>query len=146
MNDTIHPADAVDNSGTGTVLLDMTTAQLGDTANRYLDTLHLDYAFIISLAPVHRSMTIPAEADTTPSVGWDFSLYPNPAQDKLNVVLPDDMARDITIYDLSGRQVYRRNQAVGPLVIIPTARLSRGTYCVRVSDAVLARNKLLIIQ
>ncbi len=146
MNDTIHPVNAVDTTGTGTVLLDMGTAPLGDTAYKYLDTLHLDYGFIISLAPVHRNMIVPAEADLPPSTGWDFGLYPNPAQNRLNVVLPDEAARDITIYDLSGRQVYHKSQAEGPLIIIQTERFSRGTYCIRVSDVVVVRNKLLIIQ
>lgn len=55
-------------------------------------------------------------------------------------------AQDIALHDLSGRQVYHKAEAAGPVVIIPIDRLSRGTYCVRVYDTVLSRNKLLIIQ
>ena len=78
--------------------------------------------------------------------GWDFGLYPNPAQDKVSVVFPDRAARDITIYDLSGREVYHWTQTDGPLVVLQTDQFSRGTYCIRVSDSAGSRNKLLIIQ
>jgi hypothetical protein len=146
MNDTIHPVDAVDSTGTGYVLLDLSTAPLGDTANKYLDTLHMDYGFIISLAPVQRNMNFDMDADTPPSIGWDFSLYPNPARDRLSAVFPDHVTRDITIYDLSGRVVYYKRQAQGPMITIPTERFSGGTYCIRVSGVDMAKHKLFIIQ
>jgi hypothetical protein len=146
MNDTIHPVDALDSTGSGYVLLDFSIAPLGDTANKYLDTLQMDYGFIISLAPVLRNMNFDMDADTPPSTDWDFILYPNPASDRLSAVFPDQVARDITIYDLSGRLVYQRNRAQGPVITIPLDRFSSGTYCVRVSAGDDAKHKLFIVQ
>ncbi len=146
MNDTIYPPDAVDTSGTGTVLLDMNLVPLGDTLNKYLDTLHVDYAFIIALSPVLRNMVASTETGSTTAAAWDFSLYPNPARERIKVAFPDTEPRAITIFDLQGRKVLHLDQAVGPVVIIPTSGLGRGTYCVHVSDGTLARNKLLVIQ
>ena len=146
MNDTIYPPDAVDTSGTGTVLLDMDQVPLGDTLNKYLDTLHVDYAFIIALSPVLRNMVASTETGTTMATAWEFSLYPNPARERIKVAFPDTEPRAITIYDLQGRKVFHLDQAIGPVVIIPTSGLGRGTYCVHVSDGTIARNKLLVIQ
>jgi hypothetical protein len=44
MNSTVLPDGYVDDSGSGTVILDLSTAPLGGTINNYLDTLHADYA------------------------------------------------------------------------------------------------------
>jgi hypothetical protein len=61
-------------------------------------------------------------------------------------VFPDHVTRDITIYDLSGRVVYYKRQAQGPMITIPTERFSGGTYCIRVSGVDMAKHKLFIIQ
>lgn len=148
MNDTIHPADAIDTSQTGTVLLDLGSAPLGDTANLYLDTLHADYAFIISPQPVHRNMQV-AVGDAEPvakASGWDYSLYPNPARDELNLVLPDDEPVDIALYDLSGRWLRGWSRMKGPGIPLPIDRLAQGAYYVRVSAGEHSRVKPLIIQ
>jgi len=57
------PDNAVDTSRTGTVLLNMGTLPLGDTANLYLDTLRVDYAFVVAPQPIERSM-VPFENES----------------------------------------------------------------------------------
>ncbi len=144
MNDTIHPADTVDTSGTGTVLLDMSTAPMGDTLNRYLDTLRLDYAFVISIAPVLRNMLAGLPTGTVEATDWDFSLFPNPARDELRVLLPPQGEKQVALYDLTGRMLRQWPVVSGVLLHIPTASLSSGPYCVRVSSGPDARAKVFL--
>lgn len=146
MNDTIHPADAVDTSGTGAVLLDMSTAPLGDTTHKYLDTLRLDYAFIIALQPVHRNMQVPAEAFFDEPAEWNYFLYPNPASDQFNIVLPDNAPADIVLYDLSGRRLLSWANVPGPRLQFPAKQLARGVYYVRVTSGGQNRTKPLMIR
>lgn len=119
-------------------------ARMNGIANNYLDTIHSDYAFIIAPGPEHRSMTIPSETDTLGV--WDFGLYPNPVADQMNVVLPDDRPKNITIHDLSGRQVRYWSSGSGPLLRLPIGQLARDVYSVRVSDGAHSRVKQLIIR
>jgi hypothetical protein len=148
MNDTIHPADAVDTTETGTVLLDMSTAPLGDTLDHYLDTLRLDYAFIVALQPVHRDMPVAGEVDSVAIVSdWIFNMFPNPAGNAVTLVLPPDGAmREVSIYDLTGKRVLSRTHVADPLLQIPTVGLGRGAYCVRVSEAMSSKMKTLILR
>lgn len=145
MNSTIRPDDAEDEAGTGTVTLDMSTAPLGGIANNYLDTLHADYAFIITPSPEHRSMIVSASADAT-NRNLDFAIYPNPAWDMLTVSLPDDAPRNIAIRDLSGRLILDWGSVRGPLLHLPVKQLARGAYYVRVSDETNSQVKQLIIR
>ncbi len=147
MNDTIHPVDAVDTSGTGTVVLDMSSAPLGGTLDHYLDTLRLDYAFIIALQPVHRNIQVSSEVDPVPTESdWTFSMYPNPAGENVVLLLPPDgVMRNIAVYDLTGKRVVFRSNMTGALIDLPTGSLARGAYCVRVSDAMSSQTKTLIL-
>ena len=147
MNDTIHPADVVDTTRSGSVLLDFSPAQMGDTAQLYLDTLHLDYAFIIALQPVHRNMQV-SVGDGGPdgkSSDWNFSLYPNPARNEVNVVLPNDEPVDVALYDLLGRRVRGWKQMKGPQILLRLDRLSQGAYYLRVSAGEHSQVKPIII-
>jgi len=147
MNDTIHPADAVDTTRSGSVLLNFSPAQMGDTAQLYLDTLHLDYAFIIALQPVHRNMQV-AVGDGDPegkSSDWNFSLHPNPARNEVNVVLPNDEPVDVALYDLLGRRVRGWKQMKGSQILLRLDRLSQGAYYVRVTANGHEQTKHLII-
>lgn len=117
----------------------------GIANNSYLDTLHSDYAVIITLAPEHRSMTYSDGSDTV-GPNWDFGLYPNPADDVLNVLLPDDAPMNIAIYDLSGRRIRSWESVNGPRFSLSVGELSRGPYYVRVSDSIHSRVKQLIIR
>lgn len=124
--------------------MDLSVDPLHGIANNYLDTLHSDYAFIITPTAEYKSMTYSDETDTLDG-GWDFGLYPNPADDELNVALPDSPA-DITIYDLSGRRVSSWGSLSGPLVRLSIGQLSPGVYSVRASDGTHTKVKELIIR
>jgi hypothetical protein len=146
MNDTIHPVDVVDTSQTGSVLLDLSSAPLGDTANLYLDTLHMDYAFIIAPHPVQRSMHGEgAEESVVQTTEWDYELFPNPASDHLNIVLPEDGIVDITLYDLSGRRIRGWNRTKGLRIGLQIGSLAPGAYYVYVSTGEHSKAKPLII-
>ncbi|HRQ85958.1 MAG TPA: T9SS type A sorting domain-containing protein, partial [Flavobacteriales bacterium] len=148
MNMSELPDDQVDDTGTGTVTLDMSSEPLGGVANNYLDTLHADYAFIIAPQPIQKM----AEADGIGNpVGSDsagsFGMYPNPAANTVTLLLPaDGGAKDIALYDLAGKRVVFLAQVTDPLVQLPTGHLGRGIYCVRVFDGVMSKAKTLILR
>ncbi|MBS1938080.1 MAG: T9SS type A sorting domain-containing protein [Bacteroidetes bacterium] len=146
MNDTIPPADATDQSGTGTVLLNMSTAPLGGIAYNYLDTLHADYAFIVALQPVHRNIQVATDDPPAPN-NEEFGMYPNPARNTVTLVLPSDgLAKDVALYDLTGHCVLVKTDVTAPVFEVPTGDLARGAYCVRVSDPMNSKVKTLILR
>lgn len=149
MNETPPPADTVTSTLAGFVTLDLsdTLSAFGGTANNYLDTLHADYAFIIAPEMIMRSMLAHEEADSVAiKTDWDFTLYPNPANDRVNLMLPQDgFSSDVFLFDISGKQVYYRQNVSVRTPGIPVAGLSKGTYCVRVSRADSQKMKILII-
>lgn len=146
MNTTEHPTGYLDDSGTGAVLLDLSTAPLGGILNNYLDTLHADYAFIIDLNPVPKSLT-PSFVTETKTQGWEFGMYPNPATNVVNLSLPnDDIPKDVVIYDISGKQIRSMLSLSNTLLNISTSEFAKGPYCVRVSDQYATRMKILLIQ
>ena len=142
-NTTVRPVDYVDASQTGLITLDMSSAPFAGVFNNYLDTLHSDYAFIISINPVVRSMVGGVGVTAT---DWDFAMYPNPTNDDLFIRLQDDTRKDITLYDYSGRQVQISHRAEGRVVHLSTGNLARGTYCVRVSDSRRSIAKTVILR
>ncbi len=77
---------------------------------------------------------------------WDFSLFPNPASAAVNVMLPsDDVAKEVSIYDLSGKRISTLNSNGVTLLHITTEAFSKGVYCIRVSDQNATRMKTLVI-
>ncbi len=59
---------------------------------------------------------------------------------------PDGIARDIVLFDLSGKRVYHRPSVAPLLSNISLVGMASGTYCVRVSDAIHSKMKVLVIQ
>jgi Secretion system C-terminal sorting domain len=147
MDTTVYPESQVDSSGTGTVTLDLSTVPLNGITNNYIDTLHSDYAFIIALQPVVKGMISSDENDASNAPSdWDFMMYPNPAGEVLNVLLPTDgVLRDVALYDLTGKRIYARRNIASHAVDIPTGSFANGAYCVRVSDPAKSKMKTLII-
>ena len=126
--------------------MDLATAPFGDTIQFYLDTLHSDYAFVITPDLFVRSMQAAVDDDTKPDEeGWDFMLYPNPARDELFLRFQDDVPKEIVIHDLSGRRVQKRNGVSTAIVHLPVGQLAKGVYSVWASDGTNARTKRLII-
>jgi len=145
MDTTIVPENGIDSTGTGSVILDLSTAPLGDTIQYFLDTLRADYAFIISLNPVPKNLTLSPEP-TAQSLSWEFNLFPNPTRTEVNIVLPsDDVSKEVVIYDLSGKRIRSFNSNGTQLLQISTEGFAKGPYCVRVSDQKVTRMKTLII-
>ncbi|MBK8499977.1 MAG: T9SS type A sorting domain-containing protein [Flavobacteriales bacterium] len=113
--------------------------------NNYLDTLHTDYAFIISPFPDVKSMPLTPLEDVHIGSDWDFGLYPNPTRGELFVRLPDDVPKEIVTQDLSGRHIQAWSSVRGPLQHLPIEGFAQGVYWVRVSDGTNSKAKKLII-
>jgi hypothetical protein len=64
----------------------------------------------------------------------DFTLYPNPASEEVQVQLPIWVSNlDLTIRDLSGRMVYNQ-QFDGQQLSVDLGHLRKGLYLVRLSE------------
>lgn len=148
MNATLPSNDSAMSTWDGIVTLDFSDHAMNDIANNYLDTLHSDYGFVIAFQPVVRSIVAGGEATPSSAVSdWDFNMYPNPAYENLRVLLPaGEVPRNIALLDLTGRQVYVRTGVLGGPFDIPIVNLAKGSYYVKVSDAVSFKMKILIVQ
>ena len=59
----------------------------------------------------------------------NFNLYPNPAKDKVNIVLNNNDVKDITITDVTGRTIYTEKVASNTnSVIVNTSNYPSGIY------------------
>jgi len=151
MNTTICPADGLDDSQTGLVTLDLSSAPLnglfpstGEFKN-HMDTLHADYAFIIATSQVKSLTTRTSPISATATKDWDFTLYPNPARDELFLRFQDDLPKHVMLHDLSGRTIRAWSSVSGPIKHLPLGALAKGAYWVRVSDGLNNKTKKLII-
>jgi len=59
-------------------------------------------------------------------------LFPNPAADEINISIPTDGA-ELTIIDLAGKTVYKKNDMAYGLAAIEIADLAKGMYLVQLS-------------
>lgn len=148
MNDTIHPVDTVyTTTAYGSLQLDMSTARLGDTIQFYLDTLHSDYAFIVTQQPFLRSaQSLSGDDEPAATNEWDFTLYPNPAQNYLYLRLPEGPPKEITLFDFSGRRVASWRSVSDVTVRLSIGQLAPSCYSVVVSDGKHLQVKRLIVQ
>lgn len=145
-NTVIAPTYAVDGSQTGAVTLDLSTAPLGGHVNNYIDTLHTDYAFIITPEPFVKS----GDAHVEPEAAvieepWDIAIYPNPATDIVQVESVDDLLVEISVLDLTGRVITTRSQLNAARVQLDVNGLAKGPYWIRVSQGSESRTKKLIL-
>ncbi|MBK8226674.1 MAG: T9SS type A sorting domain-containing protein [Flavobacteriales bacterium] len=147
LGSSIVPIDTVRTAeNDGTLLLDLSTAPLGDTVQYFLDTLHADYAYIITLDPFVKARRLPQE-DDPPAVehALDFTMFPNPAHDELVLGLPDDLTMDILLLDVMGRRLRAWAGITATSLRISLDPLARGAYAIRVTDGAHSRTKKLII-
>ncbi|MBL0128238.1 MAG: T9SS type A sorting domain-containing protein [Flavobacteriales bacterium] len=114
------------------------------TYRNHVDTLHSDYAFIIARDLV-KSLRTPLIDTITVNEGWDFAIYPNPTRNELFVRLQDDLPKDITIFDLSGRQVGYWGSVTGTLQHLSVKELAMGAYWIQVSDGVHSKIRKLLV-
>ncbi|MBL7980793.1 MAG: T9SS type A sorting domain-containing protein [Flavobacteriales bacterium] len=113
-------------------------------ADNYLDTLHSDYAFVITPYPFVKSLA-PVAVKTEPDTSWDFSLYPNPTRDLITLSFADDAIKDVALLDVSGRIVARYQNIYVLMLQIPTGSLAKGAYWVRVTSGDSMKVKKMII-
>lgn len=70
------------------------------------------------------------------SVANDIKLFPQPASDNINLILPQGLnVRSIELFDLYGSKVYE-NSSISPIVkllTIPVAELASGTYFLKIN-------------
>lgn len=125
--------------------LDLATEPFGGTIPTYLDTLHSDYAFIITIAPFVKSMEFLPDSGWT-NEGWDFALYPNPAQGSVYLRFEDDAPKNVRIVDLAGRVLVQRHGVTAVLNHVSVEHLAKGIYWVQVSDGSNSRTKKLVVQ
>ncbi len=141
------PVDQEDLDGAGNVTLDLSSRPFGGLLNYHLDTLHADYAFIITPEPFTKSARYAraAEAESVPPAE-DFTLYPNPTRGDLFIRLDYETHVDITLFDLSGRPLQQWNGFSGPLIHLPISHIAQGTYFVQVDNGIAQRSakKLMI--
>jgi len=67
--------------------------------------------------------------------GFQFSIYPNPAENQLNLLLQSKQKTerfDIEILDLQGRMMIRKMSENGPLVKLDIQSLKNGVYLIRI--------------
>ena len=147
VNDTVCPANDTLTVQEGALVLDLSSEPLNNQAGALLDTLHADYAFVIASVPFVKRRSLAQVADPVPhAIGWDFGLFPNPAQEEVVLQFADDLPRDVVLHDLTGRQLRQWRNVRGPLQPIAMPTLATGSYWVRVSDGVSSRTKKLIVQ
>ena len=147
LGSTVVPLDTVwTSTGTGELLLDLSTAPLGDTIAYFLDTLHSDYAFIITVDPFVKSGRRGSDTSAeTVSDEWDFSLFPNPARSEVFLKLPHGLPKEIVLLDAMGRQIRSWSGVSTKVLSVNLSELSSGAYAIRVSDGQHARTKKLMI-
>jgi O-glycosyl hydrolase len=79
-------------------------------------------------------VSVTGEVNVHEMIASDLKLYPNPAGDLLNIEIPDPSFNEITIYDIAGRIMDRKNDYSGQLITIETSRYESGTYILIVSN------------
>ncbi|MBP6698317.1 MAG: T9SS type A sorting domain-containing protein [Flavobacteriales bacterium] len=144
-NTTVCPDDTAQTTdGAGTLVLVLATEPFGSTIPYYLDTLHSDYAFIITIAPFVKSMAY--ISDTARTNGeWDFTLYPNPAQGSVFLRFEDDSPKTVTLLDVTGRALIHHYGVTAIVHHLALGYLAKGAYWVRVGFGVNSKVKKLII-
>ena len=64
----------------------------------------------------------------------NFKIYPNPVKETLNVTLPNSINSNITITDVTGKEVYNADRN-GKSIDINTAALTKGMYFITIKNS-----------
>lgn len=76
--------------------------------------------------------------------GGSFTIFPNPANDQITVVLNDWQRGNYSLIDAAGRMV-QQGRLVSERTVLPTARMDRGIYMLRVEhDGVIANQRVVL--
>jgi len=109
---------------------DVSFSSGGDCA--WIDNITLPVSSIISVYTIAKNKFI--------------SVYPNPAQDIININFPnvfDDI--DISVYNISGQKVYSKNYKNQKQIIINTSGFLNGIYFFRINSVTGSESKKIII-
>lgn len=72
-----------------------------------------------------------------------FVIYPNPAQNFINITSPLAGEKNVAIYDVLGKQVLNANVTDGSLNI---SQLNSGVYIVQITQATTSETKKLVVR
>jgi predicted esterase len=74
-----------------------------------------------------------------------FNMYPNPAQNRLQIDLDGTLAASVVIYDINGRTVFNQPVRQNDVLSLDVSSLSAGMYIVEVqANGQLHREKLMV--
>ena len=63
----------------------------------------------------------------------EFSMYPNPVENQLNIVFNDNQNKTIEIYNVLGETIYQNNHVINKLQI-DVKTLEKGVYFIKTTD------------
>lgn len=86
------------------------------------------------------------EAIKDPAAELPVEVYPNPASDKLNLLVGDLYKVDVAIFDNVGKCLYHLVSQGNDHIQIPTNELSNGIYIVRLSSGNTTVHKKVVVK
>ncbi len=141
--DSEYPNTLLESDANGDIVINL-DGEFNGLANNYLDTLHSDYAFVITPGPFVKSLT-PDAVQAESGQDWDFLLYPNPTSDLLAIAFDDETAKEVVILDLAGRRLMQMVNVTATRLQLSASRFAMGAYWVQVTSNGRMKTKKLII-
>jgi hypothetical protein len=141
--DSEFPNTLLQSDANGDIVINL-DGEFNGVANNYLDTLHADYAFVITPGPFVKSLA-PDAVEAEPGAGWDFMLYPNPTRDMFVIVFDDESSKEMEILDLTGRRLLQLSNVTATRLQLSVSRFAMGAYWVQVTTNGRMKTKKLII-
>lgn len=85
--------------------------------------------------PIMESILCQSVAPNLATSSSGPSVYPNPASDKVNFTLADEIIRDVAVYDLKGNLVLAQKASERTLntITLEVSKLNSGTYIVEIN-------------
>jgi serine protease len=74
----------------------------------------------------------------------NIQIYPNPATDKINVVVKNKTENELSVYDINGKLIYQNT--ISTATTIHTEKWSRGLYFIKVSNAEGVSTTKIVLQ
>jgi endoglucanase len=98
------------------------------------DMISFSGNFVRSMLLSPPDSVIPHVSDMDNSISYNISIYPNPVNDILSLMLPSDINKSVlSIYDNMGRLIINRNIENG-YTTINMSSLAKGIYLVRITN------------
>lgn len=83
----------------------------------------------------YRANCVDASLNVLNNAVFSFDIYPNPAENLVNISLPADIRKvSIQVYDLQGRLVMNKLESVKTSCALNLSSMSAGTYLIKVTD------------